>query len=176
MLKYKGIEVDVTPNGKFTATVNDADLAADTFEALKTKIDHEAARKKKRLALSVVGILRAHYSSDADDRDGTLGAGIFRGINRHTRSAMIDGIPKNYELDHILADTPANRSLLAQKIAANRLDEKIDSLTLYGEGSGVYLGRHGRHADDYDETMTEIEKKHAEQLAGLCLPCKGMTA
>lgn len=168
MLKYKGIEVTVTSAGKFTAALDDLPIEDATFEGLQRKIDRKGG-KKRVISLPVVGLLdfggnsweltEAVEAGKAADLRGTIAAATLRGVNRHTREAQIDGLPKHYELEQILADTPENRELLEKLVEAHKVIDAVNERNLWGRSYTRLSDPEG-----YEEALLEIEHKHTLQM------------
>lgn len=166
-LKHLGIGVVVKNNGKFYATVDDVELVADNFDAMKQKIVHATtdAQKKIKVALPVIGLLEAERWSEDEDMDGEVGTGTFIGINRTTRELQVTGLPKGYRLDKdtVIADTPGNRELLNEFIDAR---QKLDDLQATVSELKLWKGSdYGRiDAGDYDNLITGITMRYEAQM------------
>lgn len=106
MLEYKGIKIDVTGSGEFTATTaGGLVVTATTLKALKRKLDG-AFEPFKALHVTYAGTF-------AETR--VIGVKVGRGY-KNNRWELENG----HTAEYVVADTPENRTLLNEIYEAER--------------------------------------------------------
>jgi hypothetical protein len=171
---YKGVEVEVTVNGRFEAQVGDAIVTALTLDELKELIEKElrGLKTKKKVAFPVIIALEAEpdryaYGKSAPKREraGEIVEVSLVGFNRATGRPQLEGIPAGYRMDEtggILAATEPNRKLVREMI---ELEEAYSVAREAIAKRNLHSGHYGRiDADAYAAIVEKIEEKHRGQV------------
>ncbi len=162
MWRHKGIKIDLTGEGQFSATVDDVTVFKCSLSDAREAIDKlVAAGSKRKLNLKVIGFLKKQIQSwQQSQEEGVIAGAILTGINRTSRALQFEGIPKGYELTDVIADTPENRSHLERLAEFTRYSAVIKAAQAEKDLRASGYGR--IEAGNYDEVLDELEKRYSK--------------
>jgi hypothetical protein len=162
LTQHNGIDVHVTPNGEFCATVQEQRLRAPSLGMLQAKIEEEMKQvaKAKKIALDVVALM-------ATDVNGITEHYVQRltviGLNRNdstfryaedfaaARSHVVFAVP------HTLANEMYIYELMHAKNNSERLERLLKPRTI-AEGGRI-------PASKYPEELLSLETRYARAVA-----------
>lgn len=160
-MKYAGIEISVDDRGWFVAKSDELEFRADTYEKITAQIDRaqRPENKKRKVSLPVIGVLTSSDYAHAQRAGEVFGGGVLTGINRTSRELQIDGLPKGYKLDKVMAATPANETLLRQLAEA---EKRFNDLRGTQQQRSIKVGGYGRvDPDEYGGLLERVEAAYA---------------
>jgi DNA polymerase III delta prime subunit len=164
MWTYKGVQITVDQNGKFRARIADLEINAASRDEAERLISAEISSKDKpKVALKVLGFLSKAAGRHAEANPIKIASAVLIGVNRTSRDLMFEGVPKGYEFEHVVADTPGNKKHLHEylelRLAWRRMEEDHNSRLV-----GAKLGFGRIDAVEYEKTLKNLTDSHTTSV------------
>jgi hypothetical protein len=161
--QYKGINIEVQSDGRFSAKVDDATFEGASLRDVEEEIDKElkarvARSKKTPLKIWVVALATKKRERYGEMVNLGVCTGIVTGINRTTREITVefaDPEVGDYSKATLLADTPSNRKRLETLESLNAIRDEIQERIIAVAGYGRVS------ADKYEDFIEALRKFEA---------------